>query len=253
MRIRMTWFGVIGAPALAGVIFLTSGCTQSQTPSGETAARTTGTPAASDAVETDESNDPAPSEGPEVETVAVTPVAETTAIDDAPEVREVAKPVVGEYAANVPAVLLSAEHAKLCTVNVGDAFPAIDLPKLGGGNASVKSLAGAKATIVAFWTDDRWMSKTALHDLVRAAGDGVSIVGVAVGVKQDAAEKTLADSGVKFTQLVDEQGSAFAQVGTGALPRLYVLDGEGRVAWFDIEYSEATRRELKQTLAALTE
>ena len=35
------------------------------------------------------------------------------------------------------------------------------------------------------------------------------------------------------------------------LPRIYVLDAQRRIAWFDIEYSEATRRELQQTLAAL--
>jgi hypothetical protein len=35
------------------------------------------------------------------------------------------------------------------------------------------------------------------------------------------------------------------------MPRVYVIDGNHRIAWFDIEFSEATRRELRQTLATL--
>lgn len=166
------------------------------------------------------------------------------------EKREAAKPVVGEYGAEVPPVLLSSGHAKLCKVNVGDEFPAIQLPALSGGSAEFAY--GPKATVVVFWTTDRWMSGTALRDLAASSPDGVSIVGVAVGAKPDAAQKLIAETGAKFTQLADADGAAFAQVGQGALPRLYVLDPQHHVAWFDIEYSEATRRELQQAIAALT-
>jgi len=55
-----------------------------------------------------------------------------------------------------------------------------------------------------------------------------------------------------FAQLLDTSGSALAQVGSVALPRLYVLDPAGQIVWFDIEYSESTRRELSQTLGVLT-
>ena len=47
-------------------------------------------------------------------------------------------------------------------------------------------------------------------------------------------------------------GAALAQIGSVALPRLYVLDPTGNIVWFDIEYSESTRRELAQTLRVLT-
>ena len=255
MQSSTNWGWVIWAPALAGLFLTSSACTQPST-SREGASRTsTATSALSDDPE-DQSQ--ASDETARDETADEQP-RENVAIDRAPaddaqpQTREVAKPVVGEYAANVPAVLLSAAHSKLCKVNVGDVFPAIELPKLDGGRENFDSLLGAKATIVVFWTDDRWMSKTALQDLAQAAGDGVSIVGIAAGVNGEAAEKMYADSGAKFPQLLDDRGTAFAQVGTGALPRLYVLDGDRRITWFDIEYSEATRRELKQTLAALTE
>ena len=50
--------------------------------------------------------------------------------------------------------------------------------------------------------------------------------------------------------LVDAKGKAFAQVGSRHLPRTFVLDPSGKIVWFDIEYSLATRRELQQALAA---
>jgi peroxiredoxin len=255
MQSSTNWGWVIWAPALAGLLVASHGCTQLSR-SGESASRaSTATSASSEESEdqSEESDETAPEEIADEQPREGITIGGTPSDDAQPQTREVAKPVVGEYAANVPAVLLSAAHSKLCKVNVGDAFPAFELPKLDGGSASLESLLGAKATVVVFWTNDRWMSKTALQDLAQVTGDGVSIVGVTVGVKGDVAEKLVADSGAKVPQLLDEQGTAFDQVGTGALPRLYVLDGDRRIAWFDIEYSEATRRELKQTLAALTE
>jgi peroxiredoxin len=199
------------------------------------------------------SNEPAP----EVAAGAA-PVDEPAVRDNPtePQPREAAKPVVEEYAANVPPVLLSAAHRKLCKVFVGDSMPAVELPKLDGGNANLESLAGSKATVVLFWTKDHWMSETALRDLARdVAGrypnDAVAVVGVAVNLSPADAQPTVAAAAAKFPQLVDADGKALAPVGEGSLPRTYVLDGQRRIAWFDIEYSEATRRELHQTLAAL--
>ncbi|MEM9659649.1 MAG: hypothetical protein AAF961_14915, partial [Planctomycetota bacterium] len=73
------------------------------------------------------------------------------------------------------------------------------------------------------------------------------------GEPTDSATKTLADSGADFPELVDAEGVAFAKLGAKLLPRIYVLDAQGSVVWFDIEYSEATRRELRQAIAALTD
>lgn len=78
------------------------------------------------------------------------------------------------------------------------------------------------------------------------------MVGVVTGGSPEAAEAELKQTGAKFSQLVDADGKALALVGAAALPRVYVLDDRHRIAWFDLEYSEATRRELQQALAALT-
>ena len=172
-----------------------------------------------------------------------------------PVQRTAAKPVTESYSANVPPVLLTSEHASLCKVNVGDVFPAIALPKVGVGDAKIADLAGKKATVVLFWAPDRWMAEGALADLaIEAAtfgGKGAGFVGIVEGPADGKADELIKSAG-GLTQLTDADGAAFGQVGASALPRVYVLDSAGKVAWFDIEYSEATRRELRQTLAELT-
>jgi peroxiredoxin len=158
-------------------------------------------------------------------------------------------------AQGAPPVLMTKGHHALCKVGVGDQFPATELPKLGGGQGSLQQLAGKKATVVCFWSPDRWMARAALKDLAALAkrqAAGVAVVGVAVGQTADAAQAELQKAGADFTQLLDADGVALAQVGPNSLPRIYVLDAGGKIVWFDIEYSEATRRELRQTLAALT-
>jgi len=176
---------------------------------------------------------------------------------EATKPRTAAKPVIASYSANVPAVLMSASECAGCAVTVGDQMPAIQLPKVGGGEANLASLAGKRATVVLFWGADRWMSRDALADLQRefaasAAGEGVAFIGVAVGLKPEAATAELEKSSAQFAQLLDADGKSLAQLGGPDLPRLYVLDAAGKIAWFDIDYSEASRRELDAALEALT-
>ena len=155
-----------------------------------------------------------------------------------------------------PPVLLSAEHAKLCRVGVGDVMPPIKLPQLGGKATALSSLQGQRATVVLFWKPDRWMSQAALSDLAVLLGGknlpaGVAVVGIAVGQPADAVQAEVNKAGAAFPQLLDQQGEAFGLVGRAFSPRIYVLDARGRIVWFDIEYSEATRRELRQSLSVL--
>ena len=184
-------------------------------------------------------------------------VAAQTPTAQAAQPRRAAKPVVSEYAPDVPPVYLSAQHAQMCRVLVGDEFPAIELPQIETGPTKLSSFAGQRATVVLFWTPDQWMSRVALTDIAKdiaakARDSSVGVIGVVEGSSPEAAQAALTKAGAKFSQLIDADGAALAQVGSGALPRIYVFDENHRIAWFDIEYSEATRRELQQTLAALT-
>jgi peroxiredoxin len=154
----------------------------------------------------------------------------------------------------MPHVLLSKGDAAACKVKVGDAMPAIELPKLGETNKTkLTDLLGKKATVVVFWKGDRRMSQQQLadigKDIVEPFGkQGVTVVGVTVDDSEKDAAATFKKSGATFTNLHDADGKAFAQVGTGRFPRTYLLDPSGKIVWFDIEYSLATRRELHQAL-----
>ncbi len=162
-------------------------------------------------------------------------------------------------ATRIPPVLLSTGHRKLCRVYVGDHLPPIELPRLGGKMTDLASLQGKRATVVLFWHPDRWMAQGALDDLSGLArqwvNQDVALVGIASSQPAGAIQAQLTAAKATFPHLLDVDNQAYAlvssAVGTTALPRVYVLDAEGKIAWFDIEYSEATRRELRQTLKVL--
>jgi peroxiredoxin len=157
--------------------------------------------------------------------------------------------------AEVPPVLLTKQHQELCRVKVGDTLPAIELPKVLGGNAKLSALAGKAATVVVFWKADRRMSRDELADLgpdvVQKFGSrGVEVVGIAVEEPAATARDLIKKTAANFPQLLDADGKAFAQVGAERLPWTLVLDGAGKIVWFDLEYSLSTRRELQQALLA---
>jgi peroxiredoxin len=156
----------------------------------------------------------------------------------------------------IPPVLLSKGHEAICRVKVGDAMPAVELQQLGGGKRALAGLAGEKATVVVFWKSDRRMARQQLADvrpdvLEPFGKSGVAVIGIAVNESAADAEAALERAGADFPNLLDPDGKAFAAVGSQKLPRTYLLDPQGKILWFDLEYSQATRRELHQALRAI--
>jgi peroxiredoxin len=160
--------------------------------------------------------------------------------------------------AEIPPVVMSRSHEALCRVKVGDTMPEIVLPRIGDGSdrTNLAELAGEKATVVVFWTADRRMAHEQLADLGRDVVDlfgdrGVAVIGIAVNESERSADEALQQAGAEFPNLLDPHGDAFAKVGSDRLPRTYLLDSQGKILWFDIEYSLTTRRELNRALRAL--
>ncbi|MEM1305612.1 MAG: hypothetical protein AAGG46_11985 [Planctomycetota bacterium] len=136
----------------------------------------------------------------------------------------------------IPKVLLSEQHKAMCKVGVGDKLP---------GGVEL----GKQATVVAFVNRDGWMTRQLLKDLPLDVQQpfGEAGVGLQVVLTGDGAP-----AAGKAPAVDDADGKLFAAVGSGATPRVYVMDGAGKIVWFDIEYVRSTRRELRQTLEALT-
>jgi peroxiredoxin len=229
--------------AAATLLLVLAGCSQSSTNEPKQLGKIVDTESAQPMPKAE----PAPASKPiaEAPTVAKQPV-EQTAFAEAADAES-------SGPATVPPVTLTKQHEALTRVKVGDALPEIDLPKVTGGNAKLSSLYGKSATVVVFWKGDRQMAIDELADLgpdvVEKFGPrGVEVVGVAVS--EPAAQATIDKAAAKFTQLLDADGKAFDQVGAEKFPWTFVLDADGKIVYFDLEYSLATRRELQQALLA---
>ena len=158
----------------------------------------------------------------------------------------------------IPPVVLSKGHAALCRMKVGDTMPEIELDQLGGGRRNLADLLGKRATVVVFWRSDRHMARQQLADMGPDVVEpydesGVAVVGIAVSQPAAQVQRFLQQADADFPHLLDANGDAFAKVGSEKLPRTYLVDPQGKILWFDIEYSLATRRELHQALQAVTE
>jgi hypothetical protein len=77
------------------------------------------------------------------------------------------------------------------------------------------------------------------------------VIGVNVQDSPEDARKSIADAGSRYPSLFDREGNYFAKVATEQLPRLYLADSQGKVLWFDIEYSTTTRRQLTEAVHVL--
>jgi len=151
----------------------------------------------------------------------------------------------------------SEQHAKSNLVGVGEPFPELKLIALEGGQSdSVAAHLGDQGTVVLFWKGDNLYALQELGDLfrdiVRRYGhQGINVVGVNVGDSADEATTHAQAADAKFPQLLDPDGAALARLATGFLPRTYLLDGQGKIVWFDIEYSPTTRRQLRDAVRKL--
>jgi len=165
------------------------------------------------------------------------------------------KPETPPEPPTIPKVMLSDELRKTCLLNVGDTMPKVELADLDGKPRSLESLYGEKLTVVCFWkvgTTRRAqrVAAAALQDLTKHVADpfsgkGVQVVGVDVQDTTESVRQEVEQVGVRFPVLVDARGETFARVAKDErMPRVFLLDGAGRVLWFDVEYSQASRREL---------
>ncbi|HJN13573.1 MAG TPA: TlpA disulfide reductase family protein [Pirellulaceae bacterium] len=151
-----------------------------------------------------------------------------------------------------PTVVLSRSHEQTCLVNVGDTIPDLALKRLTGESVSLKELRGDNLTVVVFWTHRLAFAREQFQRLASEVALplrhlDVKVVAVNVG---DPVEQIELDAVTKeeVACVLDPDGSAIATVATTKLPRTYLIDGEGRILWFDIEYSRTTRRQLKNAI-----
>ena len=113
-------------------------------------------------------------------------------------------------------------------------------------------LRGDQFTVVVVWTNRFAFAREQFRRLATEVALpyrhlGVKVVAVNVG---DPVEQIELDDLTKEEVVCvrDADGSAIAKVATSKLPRTYLIDGEGQILWFDLEYSRTTRRQLKNAI-----
>ena len=158
----------------------------------------------------------------------------------------------------IPEVHLTEADQKTCLIGVDDAMPDAELVDLEGQKQALAGLRGEKLTLVFFWTRgssefSAMGAQMALEDLEKDvhepyADKGVEVVAVNEGDTPETVKETMDEAGITFAGLLDPDGALFAQVAKERLPRPYLLDAEGKILWFDLEYSEATRDNLMQAI-----
>ncbi len=162
----------------------------------------------------------------------------------------------GQPPQGMPQVALSEQHALTCPIQVGQDFPSVTLPNQAGKPQELSKLRG-KFTLVVLWSAGEPAAVEELGDLdayayqpYKNVGLNVVAIHTAAG-KSKAPAETLQKIKPTFTNLIDTQGELWAKLGKGNLPRTFLLDAQGKVLWFDIEYSRTTRRQLQQALQAV--
>jgi peroxiredoxin len=162
----------------------------------------------------------------------------------------------GQPPLGMPKIALSEQHARACPIKLGQVFPSVMLNDQAGQPQELKKFHG-KYTLVVIWSASEPSSVEELGDLEAYAYQPYKNVGLNVVAVHTMAGKTkqpteaLQKYQPTFTILHDPTGELWAKVGKESLPRTFLLDGEGGVLWFDIEYSRTTRRQLQQALQAV--
>jgi len=161
----------------------------------------------------------------------------------------------------IPSVVMAEVDRAQCKLFVGDVVPTAALPNLENQETDVKGLLGSKGTVLVFFSAgdgqrERLLASNLLGDLqediAKAHGSsGISVIAIHVGDDKGQLAALVKDAQVEFPVLIDRDGKYYSQFASHAPPALYLLDSAGKILWLDIEYSRATRENLKQAVAAL--
>ncbi|GAB4131680.1 TlpA family protein disulfide reductase [Thermopirellula anaerolimosa] len=163
----------------------------------------------------------------------------------------------------LPGVVMAASDRNACKVFVGDPFPSFDLNDVAGQSHSLQGSLGGKGTVIVFFQlGDDAMSRLRAENLLldiqsdvasQYSAEEIAVLGICVGEASPQLDEVLKSAAVTFPVLVDANDTVLTQLTTKKPPCLYVLDGAGKVAWMDIEYGPAVRKQLSQAVKTLAE
>jgi len=156
--------------------------------------------------------------------------------------------VIGRIGGLVAAAALAAVS---CGAYEAATLPAVELPALAAGDASLELGSLAGPAVVNLWATWCTPCRTELPEFQSASEDhdGVRFVGVDIGEDPAVAQAFLDDLGVSFEQYADRDGDLSDALGVAALPVTIVVDGDGDIA--ERHVGPMSRAELDDAVADL--
>lgn len=159
--------------------------------------------------------------------------------------------------AEIPSVVLSEQHAAASLFQMGGSLTEFSAQDAIGDLRRIGDHLGDAATAVVFWNADEPTSLEQLADvntlLLEPYGDlGIRVILINPLQSPDDVEQVLAELHPSVTALF----TSALEVKTDEteepqLPQTFLLDEEGTVVWYDVEYSRSTRRDLNEAIRHL--
>jgi cytochrome c biogenesis protein CcmG, thiol:disulfide interchange protein DsbE len=133
----------------------------------------------------------------------------------------------------------------------------VSLQTLDGQVTDLRAALGGRVALVALWATWCKTCKGELAALARlserAAAQGATVLGVAVGETRDTVAAFVARRGLPYLQLVDEEYRLAQAIGSDRIPTTLVLDRDGHIIYqgglLDDQALAALRSELKRAAA----
>ena len=156
-------------------------------------------------------------------------------------------------AAHKPQVILSSGHKATCLKFVGDMVGDHVVTDIDNTQHKLKSLLSDKLTVLIFWSDNsragvEQFRRIPVDILGSYAKQRVKVIAANVGGDLPTTQRLTGNAAKMIVSLVDSDRKLFSQFANSRVPRTYLLDKNGKILWFDIEYSQGMQRELENAL-----
>ena len=139
-------------------------------------------------------------------------------------------------------------------IHAGDMAPDFAVEMLDGSKLTLSELKG-KPVLLIFWATWCPPCRQELShlqaDVIDHFGDKITVLPISRGETRNTVEGFIAKTKYTFPIGLDEDKAIYSKYATNYVPRSFVIDGEGRVAYVAVGYDEEIAKEVKLSIENL--